>query len=79
MVCGIDIYNGAGKKSILGFTSTFNRTFTKYISIAKICDDSSHSKLIAECMDEAVKNVILSIFIISLETLTILLLSIYLY
>jgi hypothetical protein len=57
MVCGVDMYSGFGRKSILGFTATYNRTFTKYISIAKVVDEKGAQDMLAECIDEAVKNV----------------------
>jgi hypothetical protein len=63
MICGIDIFKGAGKKSIFGFTSTYNRTFTKYISIAKVYEDDKSCQVVNDCMEEAVQNVILLIFI----------------
>lgn len=55
MVCGIDMFSSTGKKSILGFTATYNRTFTRFISIAKIVEGKPET-VIAECLDEAVKN-----------------------
>jgi aubergine-like protein len=59
MVCGIDIFRATGKKSILGFTATYNRTFTRYISLAKILEDGNDKQVLTECIDEAFKNVIL--------------------
>lgn len=55
MVCGIDIYKGAGK-SILGFTATYNRTFTRYVSLAKVIDESKPLSAFNECLNEAIQN-----------------------
>jgi hypothetical protein len=57
MVCGIDSFNSSGKASILGFTSTYNKTFTRYMSNAKIIDDERREEIISECFEEAIKNV----------------------
>jgi len=56
MICGIDVFSGSGKKSILGFTSTYNRTFTKYTSIAKEYDGKETHRLVSECVEEAIKS-----------------------
>lgn len=56
MICGIDTFQSAGRNSILGFTATYNRTFTKYISIPKIIG-SEPKEAISECLNKALKNV----------------------
>lgn len=58
MVCGIDIFRGAGKKSIFGFTATYNRTFTKYVSIPKIMEDGKEDGVIGDCIKDSVNNVL---------------------
>lgn len=57
MVCGIDLFKSKGKSSILGFTSTYNKTFTRYLSKAKIFDDEMKKDILSECFEEAIKNV----------------------
>jgi len=58
MVCGIDVFKSTGKASVLGFTSTFNKTFTRYISTAKVYEESKVDEIMYECLSEAVENVI---------------------
>jgi aubergine-like protein len=64
MVCGVDVFKGAGKKSILGFTATYNRTFTRYFSVAKVLEDNdtNQTAMLGECVLEAIQNVNLVIF-----------------
>jgi hypothetical protein len=60
MVCGMDVFKSTGKTSVLGFTSTFNKTFTRYMSIAKVYEELKADEIMYECMSEAIKNVIKS-------------------
>jgi len=62
MVCGIDVFKSSGKVSMLGFTSTFNKTFTRYMSNAKVYDEDKKEDIIQECFEEAIKNVYIILF-----------------
>jgi len=59
MVCGLDVYGKTikgVKKTILAFTASFNRTFTRYISIAKIQNEGEElASKIKDCIFEAIK------------------------
>ncbi len=63
MVCGVDSFKSNCKASILAFTSTFNKTFTRYISTAKILDEEKKDEILSECFEEGIKNVYIKLIL----------------
>jgi len=64
MTCGIDTYSKTikgKKKIIMAFTASFNKTFTKYISLAKVVDDGEDLTIpFRDCVLTATKAVIIT-------------------